>query len=91
MPPITLHITWTLKPATTPSFLALVKPLISHVTKEPECHYFNVFRVSALGSKPEGEGDVMRLVEIWDPEGDQGVWLKEVGIPFYFIDSSLKR
>ncbi len=84
MLPITLHITWQLKPSTTSKFLALAQALMAHVKQEPECLYFNVFRVSEFGPKPAGEhGDTMKLVEVWDPAGteeERGRWLREVSL-----------
>lgn len=84
MPPITLHITWQLKPSTTPKFLELVQALIAHVKQEPECLYFNVFHVSEFGPKPGGgHGDTIKLVEMWDPAGteeERGRWLREVSL-----------
>jgi quinol monooxygenase YgiN len=84
MSPITLHITWQLRPSTTSKFLELVQALIAHVKQESECLYFNVFHVSEFGPKPAGEhGDTMKLVEMWDPAGteeERGRWLREVSL-----------
>ena len=66
--PITLHITWRLKPDSENAFFEALKPVYEEITKQEELQYFNVFKMPR-------QPNVFRLVEIWNADMD---WIVNV-------------
>jgi len=59
--PITIHITWRLKPGSEEAFYKALKPVYEKLTKQEQLQYFNVFKMTQ-------QPDVYRMVEIWNAD-----------------------